>query len=289
MPDSSSPNDKITLITGATNGIGKAAAQAIAREGGRVVIAGRNPQKTEAVAAELRQASGNPAIDFLVADLSSLAEVRRMAAEFQARYDRLDVLVNNAGAFFMRRQETVDGLEMTFALNHLSYFLLTNLLLDRLETSAPARVVNVSSAAESSAKVDWDDLQLTKGYRGFGAYALSKRFNLYFTYELARRLEESGVTANAVHPGSVATGIWANPFGRFSGLARPLTRLMMRSPEQGAETVVYLATAPEVAETTGRYFANRQARYSSRASQDPEAARRAWQVSAALCGLAPDA
>jgi NAD(P)-dependent dehydrogenase (short-subunit alcohol dehydrogenase family) len=276
------------LITGATNGIGQAAAQAIAGQGGRVVIAGRNAAKTQAVAAELRRASDNPEIDFLVADLSSLAQVRRLAAEFTTRYDRLDVLVNNAGAFFMRRQETADGLEMTFALNHLSYFLLTNLLLDTLETSAPARVINVTSAAESGAKVDWDDLQLRGRYRGFEAYALSKRFNLYFTYELARRLAGTSVTVNAVHPGSVATGIWANPFGRFGGLAKPLTSLMMRSPEQGADTVVYLATAPEVAETTGKYFVNRQARYSSHASQDQEAARRAWQVSAALCGL-PDA
>jgi NAD(P)-dependent dehydrogenase (short-subunit alcohol dehydrogenase family) len=288
VPDSFSPNDKITLITGATSGIGQAAAQAIAAQGGRVVIAGRNAAKTEAVAAELRQASGNPAIDYLLADLSSLAEVRRLAAEFTTRYDRLDVLVNNAGAFFMRRQETVDGLEMTFALNHLSYFLLTTLLLDTLETSAPARVINVASAAESGAKVDWDDLQLRRRYRGFEAYALSKRFNLYFTYELARRLAGTGVTVNAVHPGSVATGIWANPFGRLGGLAKPVTKLMMRSPEQGAGTVVYLATSPEVDGVTGKYFYDRQARYSSRASQDPDDAQRAWQISAALCGLAPD-
>lgn len=282
MPDTPSPNPRTTLITGATNGIGQAAALAIAGQGGRVVIAGRNADKTEAVAAELRQASGNLAIDFLVADLSSMAEVRRLAGEFTARYDRLDVLVNNAGAFFMRRQETVDGLEMTFALNHLSYFLLTNLLLDTLKASAPARVINVASAAESSAKVDWDDLQLTRKYRGFAAYALSKRFNLYFTYELARRLAGTGVTVNAVHPGSVATGIWANPFGRFSRLATPLTRLMMRSPEQGADTVIYLATSPDVAGVTGKYFADRQARPSSRASQDGAAAQRAWQASEAL-------
>lgn len=288
MPENPTRNGKTTLITGATNGIGKAAALAIASLGGRVVIAGRNPQKTEGTAAELRQATGNQQIDFLLADLSSLAEVRRLAAEFRARYDRLDVLVNNAGAFYMRREENDDGLEKTFALNHLSYFLLTNLLLDTLKASAPARVVNVASAAESSARVDWDDLQLARKYRSFNAYALSKRFNLYFTYELARRLAGTGVTANAVHPGSIATGIYTNPFGRLGRLIGPLTRLTMRSPEQGADTVVYLATAPDVAETTGKYFIDRQARYSSRASQDPEAARRAWQASAALCGL-PDA
>jgi NAD(P)-dependent dehydrogenase (short-subunit alcohol dehydrogenase family) len=279
---SSADHTKTTLITGATNGIGQAAAQAIASQGGRLVIVGRNAAKTEAVAAELRQASGNPAVDFLVADLSSLAQVRRLAAEFTARYDRLDALVNNAGAFFMRRQETVDGLEMTFALNHLSYFLLTTLLLDTLRTSAPARVINVASGAESGAKVNWDDLQLTKGYRGFNAYALSKRFNLYFTYELARRLAGSGVTANAVHPGMVATGIWANPFGRLGGLVKPLTRLAMKSPEKAAETVVYLATAPAVAGVTGKYFVDRKERYSSRASQDAAAAQRASQMSEAL-------
>lgn len=288
MPDTPSPSERTILITGATNGIGKAAAQAIAAQGNRVAIVGRNAAKTEAAAAELRQTSGNPAVDFLLADLSSMAEVRRLAAEFTARYERVDVLINNAGAFYMRREVNDDGLEKTFALNHLSYFLLTNLLLDTLKASAPARVVNVASGAESGARVDWDDLQLAKKYRSFNAYALSKRFNLYFTYELARRLAGTGVTVNAMHPGSVATGIWANPFGRFSGLAKPLTRLMMRSPEQGADTVVYLATSAEVNGVTGKYFYDRQPRYSSRASQDAEAAQRAWQVSAALCGL-PDA
>jgi NAD(P)-dependent dehydrogenase (short-subunit alcohol dehydrogenase family) len=276
------PTNSTYLITGATNGIGKAAAQAIATQGGHVVIVGRNGQKTEATAAELRQATGNPQIDALLANLSSMAEVRRLAAEFTARYQRLDVLVNNAGAFFMRRQETVDGLEMTFALNHLSYFLLTELLLDTLKASAPARVVNVSSGAESGAKVDWDDLQLTRKYRGFEAYALSKRFNLYFTYELARRLAGTGVTVTAVHPGMVATGMWANPLGRLDGLAKPLTGLIMRSPEQGAQTLVYLATSPEVAGVTGKYFVDMQERYSSRPSQDPNAAQRAWQISEAL-------
>lgn len=273
------------LITGATSGIGKAAAQAIAAQGSHVVLVGRNAAKTEAVAAELRQTSGNPHIDFMLADLSSMAEVRRLAAEFQARYRRLDVLINNAGAFFMRRQETVDGLEMTFALNHLSYFLLTNLLLNLLQASAPARVVVVASAAEGGAKIDWEDLQMTKKYNGFQAYANSKRLNLYFTYELARRLAGTGVTANALHPGSVATGIWANPFGRLGGVARSITRLTMRSPEQGAETVVYLATSSEMEGVTGRYFVDKKPRYSSRASQEVEAAQGLWQISAELTGL----
>ncbi|MCS7039886.1 MAG: SDR family oxidoreductase [Anaerolineae bacterium] len=276
---------KTCLITGATSGIGKAAAQAIAAQGHRVVIVGRNSAKTEATAAELRRVTGHPHIDPLVADLSSLAEVRRLAAEVSARYPQLHVLVNNAGAFFMRRHTTMDGLEMTFALNHLSGFLLTNLLLERLKASAPARIVNVTSAMERDARPDWDDLQLERRYNAMQAYAISKRFNLYFTYELARRLEGSRVTVNAVHPGAVATGIWTRPAGRVGALLGPLLRRIMRSPEQGADTVVYLALAPEVEGVSGRYFVDRRPRTSSRASQDPEAARRAWAISAALTGL----
>lgn len=276
---------KTCLITGATSGIGRAAAQAIAAQGHRVVIVGRNSAKTEATAAELRRATGHPHIDPLVADLSSLAEVRRLAAEVSARYPQLHVLVNNAGAFFMRRHTTADGLEMTFALNHLSGFLLTNLLLERLKVSAPARIVNVTSAMERDARPDWDDLQMERRYNAMQAYAISKRFNLYFTYELARRLEGSGVTVNAVHPGAVATGIWTRPVGRVGALLGPLLRRIMRSPEQGADTVVYLALAPEVEGVSGRYFVDRRPRTSSRASQDPEATRRAWAISAALTGL----
>lgn len=276
---------KTCLITGATSGIGKAAAQAIAAQGHRVVIVGRNPTKTEATAAELRRATGNSTIDFLVADLSSLAEVRRLAAECAARYPQLHVLVNNAGAFFVRRHTTADGLEMTFALNHLSGFLLTNLLLERLKASAPARIVNVTSAMERDARPDWDDLQMERRYNAMQAYAISKRFNLYFTYELARRLEGTGVTVNAVHPGAVATGIWVRPLGRAGALLGPVLRRFMRSPEQGAETVVYLALSPEVEGVSGRYFVDRRPRAASPASQDPEAARRAWAISVALTGL----
>jgi NAD(P)-dependent dehydrogenase (short-subunit alcohol dehydrogenase family) len=273
------------LITGATSGIGKAAAQAIAAQGHQVLIVGRHRAKTEATAAELRRATGNPHLEVLVADLSSLAEVRRLAAEVAARHPRLHILVNNAGAFFMRRHTTADGLEMTFALNHLSGFLLTNLLLDRLKAAAPARIINVTSAMERDARPDWDDLQMERRYNGMQAYAISKRFNLYFTYELARRLEGTGVTVNAVHPGAVATGIWARPLGRAGTLLGPLLRRFMRSPEQGADTVVYLALAAEVEGISGCYFVDRRPRAPSRAAQDPAAARRAWAISAALVGL----
>jgi len=278
-------SNKLFLITGATSGIGKAAAQAIAAQGGRVVIVGRNPQKTAATVAEIKQISGNPAVEYLLADLSSMQETRSLAQQFQQKFDRLDVLVNNAGGFFMRRQETVDGLEMTFALNHLSYFLLTNLLLDTLKASTPSRIVNVSSGAESGAKPDWDDLQTTRKYRGFQAYACSKRFNLYFTYELARRLEGTGVTVNAMHPGMVATSMWTNLTGPLAGLIAPIMRRAMKSPEKGAETAVYLATSPEVEGVTGKYFVDMQPKYSSRASQDPEAAQRLWQISEELTRL----
>lgn len=273
------------LITGATSGIGRAAARALALQGHRVILVGRSAEKAEATAAELRQAADNPAVDFLVADLSLLAEVRRLADQVLERCPQLHVLINNAGAFFARRHVTAEGLEMTFALDHLSPFLLTNLLLERLKTSAPARVVVVASATERSAKLDWDDLPMARRYNGFQAYANAKRCNLLFTYELARRLAGTGVTANALHPGAVATGIWSRPFGPLGGLVRPFTRLAMRSPEQGAETVVYLATSPEVEGITGQYFVDCQPRHSSRASQDPEAARRLWEISARLCGL----
>lgn len=276
---------KTCLITGATSGIGKAAAQAIAAQGHRVVIVGRHRAKTEATAAALQRLTGNPQIDFLVADLSSLAEVRRLATEFAARHPQLHILVNNAGAFFMRRHETVDGLEMTFALNHLSAFLLTHLLLDRLQAAAPSRIVNVTSAMERNARPDWNDLQMKRRYSGVQAYAVSKRFNLYFTYELARRLRGTGVTVNAVHPGAVATGIWERPLGRAGIWLRPLLRHWMRSPAEGADTVVYLALAPEVAGISGGYFVDRRPRSPSPAAQDPEAARRAWLLSAALAGL----
>jgi NAD(P)-dependent dehydrogenase (short-subunit alcohol dehydrogenase family) len=276
---------KTCLITGATSGIGKATAQAIAAQGHRVVIVGRHRAKTEATVAALQEATGNPRLDFLVADLSSLAEVRRLATEFAVRYPQLHILVNNAGAFFLRRHETVDGLEMTFALNHLSAFLLTNLLLDRLRIAAPSRIVNVTSAMERNARPDWNDLPMKRRYNGVQAYAISKRFNLYFTYELARRLQGTGVTVNAVHPGAVATGIWERPLGRAGAWLRPLLRRWLRSPAEGADTVVYLALAPEVEGISGCYFVDRRPRSPSQAALDSDAARRAWLLSAALAGL----
>ncbi len=279
--------DKIGLITGATNGIGKAAALALARQGMTLVIVGRSPAKTQAVRDEIRAASDNGRVEMIVADLSAMAEVRRAAGEFLARFDRLDVLMNNAGAVFSERRETVDGYEMTFALNHLSYFLLTNLLLERLKASAPAHIINVSSGAHRGATINFDDLHLRRGYGlgGFKAYSQSKLANILFTYELARRLAGSGVTANAMHPGFVATGFGRNNPGLMNAVMGLLHRFAL-TPEQGADTLVYLATAPEVEGVTGQYFEKRKPVRSSAVSYDESVARRLWEVSESLVGLA---
>jgi NAD(P)-dependent dehydrogenase (short-subunit alcohol dehydrogenase family) len=209
--------------------------------------------------------------------------VRRAAGEFHERHARLDVLINNAGGFFWRRQESVDSIEMTLALNHLAPFLLTNLLLDRLKASAPARVINVSSDVHRSVQMDFDDLQMEHGYSAWKAYGRSKLALTLFTYELARRLGGSHVTSNAVHPGFVATGIGLT--NAFLRLLQPVMRLFAKSPEEGAETSIYLAASPDVASTTGAYFADKQAVPSSPASYDESAAERLWEISAELTGL----
>ncbi|MEN4013154.1 MAG: SDR family oxidoreductase [Chloroflexota bacterium] len=276
--------DKKVLITGGSDGIGKVSAEEIAKMGAHVIIVGRNPQKSQQVAAEIRQSSGNEKVDYLVGDLSLQAEVRRVAAEYRQRYDQLHVLLNNAGAFFTKRQVTREGLEMTYALNHIAYFLLTHLLLDLLEKSAPARIVNVSSGAHFGGKINFADLNMQKGYNGWRAYANSKLMNVLFTYELARKLEGSRVTANVLHPGFVAT-----QFGKNNGgLVRPamaVIHLGAISPRKGAETNVYLAASREVEGVSGKYFYEKKALPSSAASYDEAAARRLWEISLEACGL----
>jgi NAD(P)-dependent dehydrogenase (short-subunit alcohol dehydrogenase family) len=219
--------DKTVLITGATNGIGKAAALELAKEGTTVVIVGRDKTKTEAVATELRSASGNKNVEYLLADLSSQASVHKLADDFKTKYSRLEVLINNAGGFFDTRKTTVDGLEYTFAFNHLGYFLLTHLLLDVLKASTPARIINVSSSAQGLARLDLNDLQSEKSYdRGLAAYNMSKLANVMFTYELAKRLKGTGVTVNTLHPGVVWTGFAKGAGGLpgfIFGLAKRLT------------------------------------------------------------------
>jgi NAD(P)-dependent dehydrogenase (short-subunit alcohol dehydrogenase family) len=275
---------KVCLITGATSGIGLVAARELARQGARMVLVGRNRARSDAAAAQVRAAGGSGEVEVLLADLSSQQQVRDLAARFRERHPRLDVLVNNAGGMWLERRTTVDGLEMTFAVNHLAYFLLTHELLGVLRAGAPARVVNVASGAHRGATLDFDDLKGERGYGGWQAYCRSKLANILFTYELARRLQGTGVTANALHPGWVATG-----FGRDNGWRGRLLRLAARvfalSPEKGARTVVYLASSPEVAEVSGKYFVRDRAVASSPASYDEAAARRLWQVSLELTGL----
>ena len=273
------------LITGATSGIGRATAAGLAAMGARVAITGRDRARTEATAREIRGSSPHRVVDVFVADLSSQAEVRRLADEILAAYPRLDVLVNNVGGYWDTRHVTSDGLEHTFALNHLAPFLLTNLLLERLRLSAPARVVTVASGAHTTGRIDFDDLQSERGYSGSRAYSQSKLANVLFTYHLSGRLRGSGVTANAVHPGFVRTSFGADDPGTIQRLLVPFVRPFMRSPEQGAGTSIHLASSPHLAHVTGQYFANSKPKRSADASYDEGVAARLWRVSADLVGI----
>jgi NAD(P)-dependent dehydrogenase (short-subunit alcohol dehydrogenase family) len=268
---------KVCLITGATAGIGEVTALELARQGATVVGIGRSAEKCQTVAKQIQQATGNRDVTFLVADLSSLTETRRVAEEFLARYHRLDVLVNNAGAYYSEFQESPDGIELTMALNFLSPFLLTHLLLDRLKASAPARIINVSSNAHQMAGIHFDDLEGRRRYGGWTAYGQSKLGNILFTYELARRLEGSGVTVNALHPGFVATKFGHNNGGLVGRGTQIVQKLVAMSPEKGAQTQIYLASSPDVATVSGKYFVKSKPASSSRASYDPATAKRLWE------------
>lgn len=287
MLSTPSLSGKTILITGATNGIGRAAALALARAGATVALVGRNRHRIDSTVAEIRRASGNEEVAGLLADLSLLSGVRQLAKEFQKQYQRLDILLNNAGAIFPQREETAEGFERIFALNHLSYFLLTHLLQELLVQSAPARVINVSSSAHHQAGAfDFDNIdgQKSWGVGGSTAYGLSKLANILFTRELARRLSDTGVTANAVHPGVVQSGFWN---GSFLGRAVAfLGRPFMRSPEKGAETLVWLATDPQFESASGGYYADCAPGPLSSGAQDNQAARRLWEISERFCGLA---
>ncbi|TCM44267.1 SDR family oxidoreductase [Kribbella sp. VKM Ac-2568] len=278
MDDSGPLRSTTVLITGATSGIGKATALGLAGMGAHVAITGRDRERTERAAREIRAVGGGD-VDVFVADLSSQAEVRRLADEVLQRLPRLDVLINNVGGYWDNRHVTADGLELTFALNHLAPFLLTKLLLDRLKQSAPARVVTVSSNAQRIGRIDFDDLQGEKSYSGSRAYDQSKLANLLFSYELARRLEGDGVTANALHPGVVSTSFGAEDPGRIQRLFVPFFRPFMKTPEQGAATSIHLASSPELENVTGLYFVNSKAKKSSERSYDLSAAARLWKVS----------
>ena len=282
-------NGKRVLITGATNGIGKQAALELMKMGADVVIVGRNETKTRQVMMQLQAQSGNDAIDMLVADLSSMDEIRRIAAEFQANCGRLDVLLNNAGAVFSDYQESADGYEMTFALNHISYFLLTHLLLDMLvqtsQEQGESRIINVSSSAHRNATLRLDNLRDASGYSFMNSYGASKLMNVQFTYELARRLADTTVTVNAVHPGLVDTGFGHNTGRVWSGLIKIAQKLFAISPQRGAETLVYLAASPEVSGISSKYWNEKQQKQSSDNSYDREQQKRLWEFSAEATGV----
>ncbi|MCI0817168.1 MAG: SDR family oxidoreductase [Chloroflexi bacterium] len=282
--------DKTVVVTGGNNGIGLETAVGLSKLGAHVVITARNQAKGEAALADIKDRSQNGSVQLMLADFASLSSIRDFAANFKKDHDRLDVLVNNAGGVNTSRSETQDGFETTFGVNHLGYFLVTNLLLDMLKASAPARVVSVSSRAHERRKgMNFDDLNSKQSYSGMGVYGDSKLANVLFTYELARRLKGSGVTANCLHPGVVRSGFGQNnggfisfAFKSFYTLLTPVTK----SNAQGAKTSIYLASSPEVEGVTGKYFADSKETPSSPASHDEEAAKRLWEISEQMTGLA---
>ena len=284
-------NGKICLITGGSSGIGKETVRDLARRGATLISVSReNPRGEEAVQ-EIRQESGNDDVHFFPADLAQMSEVRRLAHDVEARFDRLDVLVNNAGIFLQQRQETPDGFEKTLAVNHLAPFLLTALLLPRLRAAPAARIITVSSIAERQGTLRRDDLMFENSYSGWGAYGQSKLANLLFTYQLADLLKNSPnhshITANALHPGAVATGFGRNNSGWVGWLFRLLAPVL-RSPDKGSETVRYLATSPDVAGVSGQYFVDSKAKPSSKASNDQQDQAWLWDKSRELVGLSED-
>ncbi len=273
-----SMHGKTILITGATSGIGLAMARELAGKGAHVTLSGRNAAKLATVAEQIRNQTGNQNIDTILADLSTHAGVQLTAHEFKKRRTRLDVLINNAGAIYMSKHLSEDGLEMTFALNHLNYFHLTNLLLDVLKASAPARVINVSSDAHRGQIIDFDDLQGEKSYNGMTIYGRSKLMNVLFTNELARRLEGKGVSANAMHPGFVASGFGRNN-GTLMSLAMKLISPIAKTADEGASTGIYLASSMEVEGVSGKYFVDKQAVDSDPVSYNQAVAERLWDTS----------
>ncbi len=276
---------KICLVTGGTSGIGFYTAQEIARMGASVILIGRDEARCENAIHQIRTESHNQSVDYLLADLSSQAQIRRIAKEFYERYDHLDVLVNNAGGAFLSRQLTVDGIEMTFALNHLAYFLLTLLLLEGLQSSPSARVINVSSGSHYGKHLNFDDLQFKHFYNPVAAYGRSKLANILFTYELSRRFADSRFTANALTPGMVATDIWKKLNRWLTPFIYPVIMRLGQTPLEGAQTSIYLATSPQVEGVSGKYFADKHPINSSPESYELTTAERLWQASLDMVGM----
>ena len=273
--------NKIVLITGANSGMGKATAMELAKKGAHIVMVCRNRQTGEEAQKEIIAGSGNKDVDLLIADLSSLHAIRHLAQEFKSKYNHLDILINNAGLAFSKRHASVDGIEMTFAVNHLGYFLLTNLLLDSLKATPSARVINIASSTHKQAKIDLKDLELKNNYSLFAAYNQSKLCNMLFTYELARKLKGIPITVNAVNPGPVKTGL-ARDMGAFF---QWMAKTFFPSAEKASATAIYLASSPEVEGVTGKYFEKCKAVPSSALSNDETVAKKLWEVSAKMTGL----
>ncbi len=271
---------KTCLVTGSTSGIGKATALGLVTLGATVVMVSRDKARGEAARSEIQTKSGNDSLDLLLADLASQASIRQLAQDFRQKYSHLDVLVNNAGISPTKRSLTIDGIEKTFAVNVLAYFLLTNLLLDVLKASAPSRIVNVASAAHSP--IDFDDLQREKHFGWLDVYGESKFGTILFTYELAKRLQGTGVTVNCLHPGVIGT----NLMRELPPIASWFTKLLFSSPEKGAETSIYLASSPEVEGVSGKYFIKRKEASSSKETYDEAAQQRLWQICTELTKLA---
>ena len=278
---------KIVVITGASSGIGQVAAEKLAGMGARLVLVARDKARGEAALARLREIAPAASHTIHYGDLSRLAEMKRVASEIAAAEPCIDVLINNAGALFGFRQVTEDGLELTFATNHISYFVLTQGLLKSLQAAAPSRVISTSSDAHKGLKLDFNDLQSANKYRGFPVYGRSKLANILFTSELARRLAGSGVTANCLHPGFVATRFGDQSGGFFSYVVRA-AKVFAISPEKGAETIVYLASSDEVANVSGKYFYKCRQATPTRQAQDDEAAKRLWSETAKLAAVGMD-
>lgn len=275
---------RVCLITGANSGIGKAAAAELVKMGATLVMVCRNREKGDAALAEIRKQRDKSSVELMIADLSSLKAVRQLADEFRRKRSRLNVLINNAGLFNLRRHVTADGCEVTFATNYLSPFLLTNLLLDELKASAPSRIVNVSSVAHYDGHLDFDDLNAESGYSGFKAYSQSKLALILFTRQLAKKLEGTGVAVYSLHPGAVATNIWSRPAGPL-GFITAVPKLFMARPKKGAETVVYLASSPDSEGASGEYYEKKRVKKSSRESYDSGVSERLWNTSMRLTGL----
>jgi NAD(P)-dependent dehydrogenase (short-subunit alcohol dehydrogenase family) len=272
---------KVCIVTGATSGIGQITALELAKMGASVVAVGRNAQKGAATLEMIKRQSASETVEFLQADLSSQQSIRQLVQAYSDKYDRLHVLVNNAGAVYSKRQTSTDGIEMTIALDHLGPFLLTELLLPLLKGSAPARIVTVSSGVHARGHIHFDDLQGEKHYAALHAYFQAKLANILVTYELARQLQGTGVTANCVAPGKVATN-FAIDNGGAAALFAKATRFLSRSPEKGAETSIYVASSPLIEGVTGKYFFDKMEKQSSKESYDEEIARKLWEVSTLL-------